>query len=88
MSSLAIVRRVTLTNTGTTYPIEDVGQGTIAIMLTITVRRLVDIIGRQADSTDLNDEEIADLRKLAKEMICPFVRNNKCHFSEEDCVYG
>lgn len=37
---------------------------------------------------DLNDEEMEDLRRLAKEMVCPYIRNDKCRFSEGGCVYG
>jgi hypothetical protein len=43
---------------------------------------------QSADSTDLSDDEVEELRRLAKEMVCPYARNNKCHFSEDECVYG
>lgn len=30
---------------------------------------------------DLNDNQLAELRKLAKEIICPYARNNKCEWA-------
>jgi hypothetical protein len=30
---------------------------------------------------DLNDTQLVELRKLAKEIICPYARNNKCEWA-------
>lgn len=36
----------------------------------------------------LNEEQTEELARLAKEIICPYVRSKRCHFSEDECVYG
>ncbi|WOO76924.1 uncharacterized protein LOC62_01G000537 [Vanrija pseudolonga] len=36
----------------------------------------------------LNEEQTEELARLAKEIICPYVRTKRCHFSEDECVYG
>jgi hypothetical protein len=37
---------------------------------------------------NLDDEQREELSRLAKEIICPYVRSKRCHFSEDECVYG
>lgn len=36
----------------------------------------------------LNDDQTEELSRLAKEIICPYVRSKRCHFREDECVYG
>lgn len=36
----------------------------------------------------LNEDQTEELSRLAKEIICPYVRSKRCHFREEECVYG
>ncbi|WWD22538.1 hypothetical protein CI109_107031 [Kwoniella shandongensis] len=37
---------------------------------------------------DLNDRQLDELARLAKSIICPFAKDDRCKFSDEDCVYG
>ncbi|KAK8845589.1 hypothetical protein IAR55_006305 [Kwoniella newhampshirensis] len=37
---------------------------------------------------DLNDRQLDELSRLAKSIICPFIREGRCKFSDEKCVYG
>jgi hypothetical protein len=41
-----------------------------------------------AHNYKLNEEQTEELARLAKEIICPYVRSKRCHFSEDECVYG
>lgn len=36
----------------------------------------------------LNEDQTEELARLAKEIICPYVRSKRCHFREDECVYG
>ncbi|BEI93873.1 uncharacterized protein CcaverHIS019_0603320 [Cutaneotrichosporon cavernicola] len=36
----------------------------------------------------LNEDQTEELARLAKEIICPYVRSKRCHFKEDECVYG
>lgn len=36
----------------------------------------------------LNEDQTEELARLAKEIICPYVRSRRCHFKEDECVYG
>ncbi|CAK9785539.1 hypothetical protein CC85DRAFT_284497 [Cutaneotrichosporon oleaginosum] len=36
----------------------------------------------------LNEDQLDELKRLAKEIICPYVRTKRCHFKENECVYG
>ncbi|WVQ80936.1 hypothetical protein IAT38_003043 [Cryptococcus sp. DSM 104549] len=36
----------------------------------------------------LNDAQLEELARLAKTMVCPRVKEGRCRFSDEECVYG
>ncbi|KAL7418685.1 hypothetical protein Q5752_006368 [Cryptotrichosporon argae] len=41
-----------------------------------------------AHDYDLDDAQLAELARLAKEIMCPYAKGNRCQFKEADCVYG
>jgi hypothetical protein len=37
---------------------------------------------------DLNDNQLDELSRLTKAILCPFAISNKCRYTSETCVYG